>query len=87
MLIVLDTNVLVSGLLNQSGFPGQILKLIVARAIHLAADRRILDEYHDVTKRPHLKITPLDRRIVLAEINASSLRTDSQPSIFPQKMS
>ncbi|OGO75162.1 MAG: hypothetical protein A3K41_07940 [Chloroflexi bacterium RIFOXYD12_FULL_57_15] len=42
-------------------------------------DRRILGEYHAVTERPHLKINPLDRQTTLAAIDASSLRTDSQP--------
>jgi len=79
MLIVLDTNVLISGVLNPNGVPGQIVKQVLARVIRLAVDRRILGEYHAVTERPHLKINPLDRQTTLAAIDASSLRTDSQP--------
>jgi putative PIN family toxin of toxin-antitoxin system len=56
LLIVLDTNVLVSGLLKRSGPPGRILELIFSGAIQLALDIRILDEYTRVLGRPALKI-------------------------------
>ena len=52
MTIVVDTNVLVSGLLNPYGAPGQIVNLIAAGELSLAFDARILGEYRNVLLRP-----------------------------------
>lgn len=52
MRIVLDTNVLVSGLLNPDGAPGRILDWILAGRLHILYDDRILAEYSDVLERP-----------------------------------
>jgi putative PIN family toxin of toxin-antitoxin system len=52
MLIVLDTNVLVSGLLTPHGAPGRVLDLVIAGEVQLAFDDRILSEYSEVLQRP-----------------------------------
>lgn len=52
MRIVLDTNVLVSGLLNPYGAPGQIARMVATGEISLCFDARILGEYRDVLVRP-----------------------------------
>ncbi len=52
MKIVLDTNVLVSGLLSAFGPPGEIVRLVTARAVRLCYDARILGEYRQVLLRP-----------------------------------
>ncbi len=52
MIIVLDTNVLVSGLLNPYGAPGEIVRLISSADMALAYDARILSEYREVLLRP-----------------------------------
>jgi predicted nucleic acid-binding protein len=44
VLIVLDTNVLVSALLKRNSPPGLILDLILSGEIQLALDRRIFHE-------------------------------------------
>lgn len=65
MLIVLDTNVLVSGLLNPFGAPGRILDLILTRSVRLAYDDRILAEYYDVLLRPRFGFeTHMVRRLI-----------------------
>jgi putative PIN family toxin of toxin-antitoxin system len=51
MRIVLDTNVLVSGLINPNGIPAVILGLFLNGKIKLAYDNRILSEYSDVLHR------------------------------------
>ena len=56
--VVLDTNVLVSGLLSQKSWPAKILDLILADHIHVAYDDRILGEYEEVLSRPELHIPP-----------------------------
>jgi putative PIN family toxin of toxin-antitoxin system len=57
MRIVLDTNVLVSGLLNPDGPPGRIIDLILDRHLVLLYDDRIIGEYLDVLARPQLDIS------------------------------
>jgi putative PIN family toxin of toxin-antitoxin system len=52
MRIVLDTNVLVSGLHNPNGAPGRIVDLILAGRIRVLFDDRILTEYLEVLSRP-----------------------------------
>ena len=51
MRIVLDTNVLVAGLLNPNGAPASILNLIVRGSGLLLYDNRILQEYMEVLRR------------------------------------
>ena len=43
--IVLDTNVLISGLLSSKGAPAKILDLILGDQVLVAYDNRILGEY------------------------------------------
>lgn len=52
MRIVLDTNVLVSGLLNPFGLPGRIVQMAAAAQLSLCYDARILCEYRGVLSRP-----------------------------------
>ena len=52
MKIVLDTNVLVSGLLQPYGPPGQIVRMTSSGALELCHDSRILSEYREVLLRP-----------------------------------
>lgn len=52
MIVVLDTNILVSGILRPFGPCGAILRLAAAGIIRLAHDSRILSEYRDVLNRP-----------------------------------
>lgn len=52
MRIVLDTNVLVAGLLSPFGPPGQIVRLVSSGDIPLCLDAQIISEYEDVLARP-----------------------------------
>ena len=55
MKIVLDTNVLVSGLLTPFGPSGEILRMVFSGELTVCLDARILTEYKDVLKRPKFK--------------------------------
>ena len=55
MRIVLDTNVVVSGLLTAFGPPAQIVDLVSTGHISLVVDQRIVAEYRDVLARPRFK--------------------------------
>jgi len=52
MRVVLDTNVVVAGLLSPHGAPGKIVSMAGGGLIRLCFDSRILAEYRDVLKRP-----------------------------------
>jgi uncharacterized protein len=58
MIIVLDTNVLVSGLLTPFGVCGEIVRMIPSGDLSLCVDARILSEYRDVLSRSRFKIDP-----------------------------
>ena len=73
MRIVLDTNVLVSGLLNAKGNPAKIVTLILTGALQICHDQRILAEYTEVLSRPRFKFDPNRVRDVLAKIQADGL--------------
>ena len=55
MRIVLDTNVLVSGLLQAVGTSGQIVRLVASGELVLCHDPRILLEYREVLLRPKFR--------------------------------
>ncbi len=50
--IVLDTNVLVSGMINAYGPPGRIIDLIREGLLEIVVDDRILADYSEVLTRP-----------------------------------
>lgn len=56
MKVVLDTNVLVSGLLSPSGAPGEVVRMFVSGNIEIVYDARIIYEYEEVLKRPKFGI-------------------------------
>ena len=60
MRIVLDTNVVVSGLLSDTSVPAQVLDLCISGDVLLVVDGRIMREYEDVLKRPELKLSRRD---------------------------
>ena len=60
MRIVLDTNVVVSGLLSDFAPPAQILDLVASSEITLIVDGRIEAEYRDVLSRTRLQLPPAD---------------------------
>ncbi len=55
MKVVLDTNVLVSGLLTPFGPNGEIVRMVSAGELILYIDARILSEYQEVLHRPKFK--------------------------------
>ena len=52
MRVVLDTNVIVSGMLNPFGIPGEIVRLSASGFLTICYDVRILSEYRRVLLRP-----------------------------------
>jgi putative PIN family toxin of toxin-antitoxin system len=64
--IVLDTNVLVSGLLTPHGNAARIVDAVLAGKFLLLYDQRILEEYREVLSRPSFKMNLLFMEEVLA---------------------
>ena len=77
--IVLDTNVLGSGLINANGFPGRIVDLVRNNIVQLIIDSRIMEEYMDVLTRDRFKsyFSKYDADIILDFIWHSSYHTVS----------
>jgi putative PIN family toxin of toxin-antitoxin system len=75
--IVLDTNIVVSGLLQSQGNPAQVLTLALAGAIQICHDKRILAEYAEVLARPRFQFDPKRVQEVLNKLKADGLAVDA----------
>ena len=74
---VIDTNVVVSGLLSPQGPSARVLDAILDGRLKLVYDARILAEYRDVLRRPRLKLAP-------AKIQAFLKGVLGQTMVVPQ---
>ena len=76
--IVLDTNVVVSGLLSLDGPPSDIIDLLLDNRLRLVVNDVILAEYRRVLTRPELKLdqTKVD---ALLEFAARAERVSAEP--------
>jgi len=79
MRIVLDTNILVSGLLNPNGTPGRVVDLILGRRLVLLYDDRVLGEYEDVLARPQLEISQVSATAVMSLLRLTGERIIALP--------
>jgi putative PIN family toxin of toxin-antitoxin system len=85
MNIVIDTNVLVAGLLSPFGACGEIVRLISSGELTLYFDARILSEYSEVLHRPKFKFegekvaAVLDYIVYRGQAVAPSPMTNSLP--------
>ena len=65
MKIVLDTNVLVSGLLTPFGSSGEIVRMVFSNELTLFLDARFLSEYRDVLHRPKFSFNTDDVAVLI----------------------
>jgi len=79
MKIVLDTNVLVSGMLTPFGVCGEIVRALTSGHLILCVDSRILFEYEDVLRRPRLKIENRMINILMEYIESTSEAHSTTP--------
>lgn len=79
MRIVLDTNVLVSGLMNPAGIPGRIVDLVSGAYLTVLYDDRILAEYREVTARPKLRIHPLEAALIIDGLASQGVLVSAPP--------
>ena len=79
MRVVLDTNILVAGLLNPSGNPGRVVDLFLAGEITLLVDDRILAEYRAVLPRPKFSFGADEISSLLDAVESESSRISALP--------
>jgi putative PIN family toxin of toxin-antitoxin system len=77
MRVVLDTNVVVSGLLQTKGNPAQVLTLALAGAVQVCHDKRILAEYVDVLARKKFKFDKKRVHEVLTKLESDGLSVNA----------
>lgn len=79
MKIVLDTNVLVSGLLKPFSSSGEIVRMITAESIQVCYDARILSEYRDVLVRPKFSFDHAHVDNFLTHLEGNGIAVASSP--------
>ena len=70
MKVVLDTNVVVSGLISPFGAPGEIVRMVASGALELCYDARVLSEYRSVLLRQKFSFDQAHVEDLLDQIEA-----------------
>lgn len=83
MKVVLDTNVLVSGLLTPFGTCGKIVRMLTEGAFVLCVDARILLEYEDVLRRPTFAIDERAVEVLMEYVRSSAESYGCAPLASP----
>lgn len=79
MLVVIDTNILVSSLWSKSGTPAKIMSLVICGRLVPCYDYRILCEYKEVLSRPKFKFSPGEINALLDFIKHSGRSVIAEP--------
>lgn len=87
MLVVLDTNILVSSLWSKDGAPAKIVSMILQGILVPCYDYRILCEYHDVLLRPKFQFAPHEVSTLLdwIKISGQSIMAKTSQTFFEDK--
>jgi putative PIN family toxin of toxin-antitoxin system len=85
MRVVIDTNVMVSGVLNPYGPPGRILSALLPGTIVMLYDERILSEYREVLVRPAFGLSRSDVEVLLefVEVTGEHISTGPLSLVLP----
>lgn len=79
MRVVIDTNVMVSGVLNPYGPPGRIVNALLSETITVLHDDRILSEYREVLLRPTFGFSRSDVEILLDFVELTGEHVSAEP--------
>ncbi len=74
--VVLDTNVLVSALINAFGAPGRVLDMALRGDLIVAYDDRILAEWREVLRREKFGFTPANVNALLEFIEHEGVKVN-----------
>ena len=77
--LVMDTNVLVSGLLSPHSHSAILIRLIAEGTVRVAFDERILAEYREVLARPKFPFEPSQIEALLTQIEDEGLKITPRP--------
>jgi putative PIN family toxin of toxin-antitoxin system len=85
MRVVIDTNVLVSGVMNPQGPPGRIVDEALAGAFTVLYDDRIMSEYREVLGRPAFgfSLTDVDALLDFIEMTGEPVAGLRLPIVLP----
>ena len=79
MMIVLDTNVIVSGILRPFSKASLILTLIADGTVQVAYDLRLLSEYRDVLNRPKFNFAKENVEAFLTQVEQEGFLVSVKP--------
>jgi putative PIN family toxin of toxin-antitoxin system len=79
MRVVLDTNVLVAGLLSPAGPPGWIVEAALAGVLEPVFDMAIRQEYEDVLQRPEFRFPAAQVEGLLAALDQFGFHVTAPP--------
>lgn len=77
--VVLDTNIVVSALLNSFGAPGRVLDLVLAGELTVAYDDRVFAEWREVLRREKLGFAVRDVEALLGFVEAEGSGVNPRP--------
>ena len=83
MIIVLDANVLVSGLLTPFGSSGEIVRMVSSGKLTLEYDSRIIIEYWEVLNRPKFQFDKDLIDLLIDYIKKNGQAVSSEPLTKP----
>jgi len=78
-MVVLDTNVLVSALLNSFGPPGRVLDLVLSGELTVAYDDRVLAEWRQVLHREKFGFSASDVEVLLDFVEGDGISVNASP--------
>jgi len=79
MRVVIDTNVMVSGILNPHGSPGRIINALLSETVTALYDDRILSEYREVPLRPTFRFSRSDVEVLLDFVESAGENVSAEP--------
>jgi putative PIN family toxin of toxin-antitoxin system len=82
MIVVLDTNVVVSGILKPHSKAAMVVRLAAEGVIQLAYDVRLISEYREVLRRPKFSFPADAVDSLLAEMEEEGLSVTGPPLRF-----
>jgi uncharacterized protein len=79
VIIVVDTNIIISSLIKPFSDSSKILNLIISGKLKLAYDLRILNEYEEVLKREKFNFNIKQIESIIIQIKEGGMHVDSLP--------
>ena len=80
MLVVIDTNILVSALWSRNGAPARVVGLVLSGHLTPCYDHRIMLEYRQVLQRPKFRFRPAEITTLLDWIKLAGHSVVSAPA-------